>query len=212
MSFDDYLKNPKPTSFKVDDWVNLERCGQKDEYGLVVDIRPQYLVYDLIRDNLSIQKGDYTGDFILVKKIKLGARIKKPRSECVSAYWCDEVTEEQQKKIKKYFTDNPDRKKIFYETPFELKPQPVPYLFDLTEAQAQALEEFMKTFQEKISVEKIMACLEARGLIQFAIPFNAVTCAKNKVYALFLWENITEYSATHKSHLVSGFQLKPWLT
>ncbi len=137
MSFDDYLKNPKPTSLKVYDWVNLERCGQKGEYGLVVDIRPQYLVHDLTRDNLGIQKGDYTGDLILVKKIKLESRIKKPRSECVSAYWCDKATETQQKEIEEYFTHNPDRKKVFDETHFELKPKPVPYLFDLTEAQAQ---------------------------------------------------------------------------
>lgn len=70
----------------------------------------------------------------------------------------------------------------------------------------------MKTFREKVSEEKVMECLEEKGFAKYAIDFNKVIYSKNKVYALYLWENVTEYSETHKSHITIGFDIQPWFT
>lgn len=211
-SYEEYLTKAAPTSLRVGDWVTFERYGKNSGYGLVVGIKPYYATSDIERGKYGFHRGDYLGDLILVKRIKLGSRIKKPRSECFYAYWCEKATDEQQQEIETYFSDNPDRKRIFDETLFVLQPKPVPYLFDLTECQVQELDSFMKTFQNKVSAEAIMARLEALGIAQHTIAFDRAGCATNRVYALYLLENITEYSETHRSHLVCGFAIKPWIT
>lgn len=116
--------NPKPTTIKIGDWISFGCYEDKGVYGLVVDIKPHYSVHDMDWDNFSIRKGDYLGDDILFKKIKLGSRIKKPRSGLYDDCKCKKVTDEQLKQIEKYFEDNPDRKKIFFVHLLSLKQGP----------------------------------------------------------------------------------------